>query len=200
MATEIKVPTLGESVTSATVARWISSRREQVAADEPLVELETDKVTVEVNAPVRRRVVRRSRAEKAPRWKSGGLLGMFDGAALRARPPNRAAVLPPPSRPHRLQRPQLNLPRTRRPASIRRRRRRPGRAPRRAGCRTRAAARRRQDDGGTARRRPSSRRRHRQGRPHHQGRRAGFPEPPAPAAPAACRQAAARAPTRARSG
>ena len=51
MATEIKVPTLGESVTTATVARWIKQAGEAVAADEPLVELETDKVTVEVTAP-----------------------------------------------------------------------------------------------------------------------------------------------------
>jgi 2-oxoglutarate dehydrogenase E2 component (dihydrolipoamide succinyltransferase) len=51
MATEIKVPTLGESVTSATVARWLKKAGEAVSADEPLVELETDKVTVEVNAP-----------------------------------------------------------------------------------------------------------------------------------------------------
>ena len=46
MATEINVPTLGESVTSATVARWMKHEGESVAADEPLVELETDKVTV----------------------------------------------------------------------------------------------------------------------------------------------------------
>ena len=50
MATEIVVPTLGESVTTATVARWIKQLGDTVAADEPLVELETDKVTVEVNA------------------------------------------------------------------------------------------------------------------------------------------------------
>jgi 2-oxoglutarate dehydrogenase E2 component (dihydrolipoamide succinyltransferase) len=47
---EIIVPTLGESVTTATVARWLKKAGEQVAADEPVVELETDKVTVEVNA------------------------------------------------------------------------------------------------------------------------------------------------------
>ena len=51
MSTEIKVPTLGESVTTATVARWLKQAGQAVAADEPLVELETDKVTVEVNAP-----------------------------------------------------------------------------------------------------------------------------------------------------
>ena len=51
MAIEIKVPTLGESVTEATVAKWFKKPGDAVAADEPLVELETDKVTVEVNAP-----------------------------------------------------------------------------------------------------------------------------------------------------
>src|SRR5271165_2592960 len=51
MPTEIKVPTLGESVTSATVARWMKHEGDAVAVDEPLVELETDKVTVEVGAP-----------------------------------------------------------------------------------------------------------------------------------------------------
>jgi len=50
MATEIKVPTLGESVSEATVSKWFKAVGEAVALDEPLVELETDKVTVEVNA------------------------------------------------------------------------------------------------------------------------------------------------------
>ncbi|MEO9963074.1 MAG: 2-oxoglutarate dehydrogenase complex dihydrolipoyllysine-residue succinyltransferase [Nisaea sp.] len=51
MATEIKVPVLGESVSEATVARWMKSVGDAVGLDEPLVELETDKVTLEVNAP-----------------------------------------------------------------------------------------------------------------------------------------------------
>ena len=51
MATEIRVPTLGESVTEATIAQWFKKPGEAVAVDEPLVELETDKVTVEVPAP-----------------------------------------------------------------------------------------------------------------------------------------------------
>ncbi len=51
MATDIIVPTLGESVSTATVARWLKKAGEAVAVDEPLVELETDKVTVEVNSP-----------------------------------------------------------------------------------------------------------------------------------------------------
>ncbi|UDL93511.1 2-oxoglutarate dehydrogenase complex dihydrolipoyllysine-residue succinyltransferase [Lichenihabitans sp. PAMC28606] len=51
MATEIRVPTLGESVTEATIGRWFKKPGETVKADEPLLELETDKVTLEVNAP-----------------------------------------------------------------------------------------------------------------------------------------------------
>ena len=51
MATEIRVPTLGESVTEATIGKWFKKPGDTVKADEPLVELETDKVTVEVPAP-----------------------------------------------------------------------------------------------------------------------------------------------------
>ncbi len=51
MATEIRVPTLGESVTEATVGQWFKKVGDAVRADEPLVELETDKVTLEVPAP-----------------------------------------------------------------------------------------------------------------------------------------------------
>src|SRR5271157_2649713 len=51
MATEIRVPTLGESVSEATIGRWFKKPGDVVKADEPLVELETDKVTLEVNAP-----------------------------------------------------------------------------------------------------------------------------------------------------
>ncbi|MGZ5918900.1 MAG: 2-oxoglutarate dehydrogenase complex dihydrolipoyllysine-residue succinyltransferase [Hyphomicrobium sp.] len=51
MATEIRVPALGESVTEAIVGKWLKAAGDSVNADEPLVELETDKVTVEVNAP-----------------------------------------------------------------------------------------------------------------------------------------------------
>ncbi len=50
MATEIKVPTLGESVTEATVARWLKKVGDAINVDDALVELETDKVTLEVNA------------------------------------------------------------------------------------------------------------------------------------------------------
>ncbi|MCG7393684.1 2-oxoglutarate dehydrogenase complex dihydrolipoyllysine-residue succinyltransferase [Microvirga sp. ACRRW] len=51
MATEIRVPTLGESVSEATIGRWFKKPGDAVKADEPVLELETDKVTLEVNAP-----------------------------------------------------------------------------------------------------------------------------------------------------
>ena len=51
MSTEIIVPTLGESVTEATVSKWFKAVGDAVAADEPVLELETDKVTLEINAP-----------------------------------------------------------------------------------------------------------------------------------------------------
>ena len=51
MTIEIKVPALGESVTEATVGKWLKQPGDAVKADEPLVELETDKVSVEVPAP-----------------------------------------------------------------------------------------------------------------------------------------------------
>ncbi|MDE2303723.1 MAG: 2-oxoglutarate dehydrogenase complex dihydrolipoyllysine-residue succinyltransferase, partial [Sphingomonadales bacterium] len=51
MASEVKVPTLGESVSEATIGQWLKQPGETVAADEPIASLETDKVAVEVNAP-----------------------------------------------------------------------------------------------------------------------------------------------------
>ena len=52
MATEILVPVLGESITEATLGEWLKQTGEAVAADEPIASLETDKVSVEVPAPV----------------------------------------------------------------------------------------------------------------------------------------------------
>ncbi|BAK64749.1 2-oxoglutarate dehydrogenase E2 component [Sphingobium sp. SYK-6] len=52
MATEVKVPTLGESVTEATVGQWLKKPGEAVKADEPIASLETDKVAIEVPSPV----------------------------------------------------------------------------------------------------------------------------------------------------
>ncbi len=97
MATEIKVPALGESVTQATVARWLKQAGEQVAADEPLVELETDKVTVEVNAP-EAGVLSSIDAEQGSEVEVGALLGRLDGGAAVAMPaaaPKPAAAVKP---------------------------------------------------------------------------------------------------------
>src|ERR671920_1451019 len=52
MATDVQVPTLGESITEGTLAQWLKKPGEAVAADEPIASLETDKVTVEVPSPV----------------------------------------------------------------------------------------------------------------------------------------------------
>jgi 2-oxoglutarate dehydrogenase E2 component (dihydrolipoamide succinyltransferase) len=94
MATEIKVPTLGESVTSATVARWMKHEGDAVELDEPLVELETDKVTVEVNAPAAGVLTSISAAEGSE-VPVGALLGLVDGAAA-AVPQPRPAAMPRP--------------------------------------------------------------------------------------------------------
>jgi len=96
--TDILVPTLGESVSSATVARWLKKAGEAVAADEPLVELETDKVTVEVNAPsagVLEAIAAAEGAEVGP----GALLGSIaaGGAAAAPKPagPAKPAIETP---------------------------------------------------------------------------------------------------------
>lgn len=85
MAADITVPTLGESVTTATIARWIKKAGETVAADEPVVELETDKVTVEVNAP-QAGVISEIVAPEGAEVEVGALLGRVGGAGAAAAP------------------------------------------------------------------------------------------------------------------
>ena len=85
MSTEIKVPTLGESVTTATVARWLKQAGQAVAADEPLVELETDKVTVEVNAPSAGTLGAIHAAEGAE-VEVGGILALLEPAGAAGNP------------------------------------------------------------------------------------------------------------------
>jgi 2-oxoglutarate dehydrogenase E2 component (dihydrolipoamide succinyltransferase) len=76
MATEIKVPALGESVTEATVAKWLKRLGDPVAVDDPVVELETDKVTLEVNATAAGAITEISAPEGA-NVTVGGILGMI---------------------------------------------------------------------------------------------------------------------------
>jgi len=79
--TEIVVPTLGESVAEATVAQWLKKEGEAVKADEPIVELETDKVTLEVNAPADGVIVKIAVGE-GDSVEVGAILGeMEEGAA-----------------------------------------------------------------------------------------------------------------------
>jgi len=81
MAVEIKVPALGESVTEATVAKWLVKAGDTVAIDQPLCELETDKVTVEVNASVAGSIVDLAVEEGATVQVGGALCHIEAGAA-----------------------------------------------------------------------------------------------------------------------
>jgi len=102
MATEIRVPTLGESISEATVGKWFKQRGDAVKADEPLVELETEKVTLEVNAPsagVLSEIVADSGATVA----IGALLGSLSAGAAKpaakAEAPAPKAEAPAPKAP-----------------------------------------------------------------------------------------------------
>src|SRR5258706_3401701 len=114
--TEIRVPTLGESVTEATIGRWFKKPGDAVAVDEPLVELETDKVTIEVPAPSAGTLGEIS-AKDGETVAVGALLGQInDGAAGAtahpAAPPPKAAAPPPPPPPPLPPRPPPAPPKT----------------------------------------------------------------------------------------
>jgi 2-oxoglutarate dehydrogenase E2 component (dihydrolipoamide succinyltransferase) len=100
--TEIRVPTLGESVTEATIGRWFKKAGDAVAVDEPLVELETDKVTIEVPAPSAG-TLGEIMAKDGETVAVGALLGQInDGAAGAAAKPAAAparAAAPAPASP-----------------------------------------------------------------------------------------------------
>jgi 2-oxoglutarate dehydrogenase E2 component (dihydrolipoamide succinyltransferase) len=100
--TEIRVPTLGESVTEATIGRWFKKAGDAVAVDEPLVELETDKVTIEVPAPSAG-TLGEIAAKDGETVAVGALLGQInDGAAAgkpAAAPAKAAAPAPAPPTP-----------------------------------------------------------------------------------------------------
>src|ERR1700731_2091491 len=92
MATEIKVPSLGESITEATVAKWLKRPGEAVAADEPIAELETDKVTLEVPAPASGTLAE-ILAEEGANVPVGAVLGTI-ADRLPGPPPPPAAIAP----------------------------------------------------------------------------------------------------------
>jgi 2-oxoglutarate dehydrogenase E2 component (dihydrolipoamide succinyltransferase) len=94
MATEIRVPALGESITEATVGKWFKQAGEAIKVDEPLVELETDKVTLEVNAPASG-VLAEVAARTGDTVAVGALLGSVGAAGAAAAP--KPAAPPAPS-------------------------------------------------------------------------------------------------------
>ncbi len=97
MATEIRVPTLGESVTEATIAQWFKKEGDAIAVDEPLVELETDKVTIEVPAPAAG-VLAEIIAKDGTTVEVGALLGAIgEGSGVVTPKPAAAAPAPKPA-------------------------------------------------------------------------------------------------------
>jgi 2-oxoglutarate dehydrogenase E2 component (dihydrolipoamide succinyltransferase) len=97
MATEVKVPTLGESVTEATVGQWLKKPGEAVKADEPIVSLETDKVAVDVPAPIAG-TLGDIIAKEGDTVNVGALLAMInEGAATAATPAAAPAAAPAPA-------------------------------------------------------------------------------------------------------
>src|SRR5262245_35927672 len=86
MSIAIKVPAMGESVTEATIARWLKKPGEAVKQDEPVVELETDKVSVEVPSPVAG-VLEDIRVQAGGTVNVGTVLGAVKEGAAATKPP-----------------------------------------------------------------------------------------------------------------
>ena len=98
MATEIRVPTLGESVTEATIGKWLKKVGDAIVADEPLVELETDKVSIEVPAPVSG-VLTEITAQEGDNVGLDALLGQIDASGAAAAPQAKPAAAAPAAAP-----------------------------------------------------------------------------------------------------
>jgi 2-oxoglutarate dehydrogenase E2 component (dihydrolipoamide succinyltransferase) len=95
--TEIRVPSLGESVTEATIGKWFKQPGDAVAVDEPLVELETDKVTIEVPAPAAG-VLGEISAKDGDTVAVGALLGQITDGAAAAKPAAAPAAAAAPAK------------------------------------------------------------------------------------------------------
>ena len=113
MATEIRVPTLGESVTEATIGKWFKKVGDAIAADEPIVELETDKVTIEVPAPAAG-TLSEITVNEGETVGLGALLGQISAGGAAAKPAAKAAeeaeAKPRPSPKRSRRRPALPAP------------------------------------------------------------------------------------------
>ncbi|WP_193367080.1 2-oxoglutarate dehydrogenase complex dihydrolipoyllysine-residue succinyltransferase [Pelagibius marinus] len=132
-AMDLVVPTLGESVSEATVAKWLKQPGEAAAADEPLVELETDKVTLEVNAPAAG-ALQSIAAEEGATVEVGALLGVFSAGA--AAPAAKTAA--PKSAAPKSEAPKSEAPKAAAPAAGEAKKLDPAAAPRTGGKITKA--------------------------------------------------------------
>src|SRR5688572_22562431 len=90
MAVELKVPPLGESITEAVVGKWNKKKGEKVSVDEPIVVLETDKVTIDVPAPAGGAILE-VRFKEGDKVRVGEVLGLIDGSGASAAPGKAAA-------------------------------------------------------------------------------------------------------------
>ena len=102
MAEKITVPTLGESVTEATVSKWLKSQGEEVTADEPLVELETDKVNVEVPSPTSG-VLGTITVKEGETVNVGSLLGTINGSTITNNNINEVNNYTPPEKENKIE-------------------------------------------------------------------------------------------------
>src|ERR1700761_9470936 len=98
MAGEIIIPSLGESVSEATIAKWFKKVGDAVAQDEPLLELETDKVTLEVNAPAAGRL-KDIKIGEGKTVEVGALLGTIEVGVAGAKSAPKVEV--PKTEPHK---------------------------------------------------------------------------------------------------
>ena len=89
MTIELLVPALGESVVEATVAKWMKSSGDTINADEPIVELETEKVTLEVPSPISG-VLKEIVANEGDNVEVGALLGVISDSLNDVQPPNNS--------------------------------------------------------------------------------------------------------------
>ena len=118
MAEKITVPTLGESVTEATVSKWLKSKGDKVSADEPLVELETDKVNVEVPSPISG-VLGSISVKEGETVNVGSLLGTVDNSsAEKEKKPNEINKYNPPRKEKDNKQPKIFEEKTLKPKKI----------------------------------------------------------------------------------
>ena len=94
MSEKILVPTLGESITEATVSKWLKNEGDKVEADEPIVELETDKVNLEVPSPVSG-VLKKINSKDGSVVEVGAILGSVSEKNVGSKKPEKIKKIEP---------------------------------------------------------------------------------------------------------